>query len=283
VDEPNASGPALRRDLGTLESYAVLVGILIGAGIFKVTSDATVATGPSVILAHLVLAPVVLATSVAYLVFLSTPLGLQPGGEILHIARTLSSRRLTFISAWLKLISYMGAGAYLADALALNVLELCAPGEEHGAVATRLLALAASSLPGAPRGGALVQASVAMCASSGIARDPDRPWAVRSRHVQLPALLHPRRIRLSRRVPPMFFAYAGFEALAQAAGEVRDSRCPSAPRLRAPILPATSGDLPLRDFESSRSASSGRSSWERAASRCRGRPRPTSRSEPRRS
>ena len=30
----------LRRDLGALESYAALIGILIGAGIFKVTSDA---------------------------------------------------------------------------------------------------------------------------------------------------------------------------------------------------------------------------------------------------
>jgi hypothetical protein len=30
----------LRRDLGTLESYAALIGILIGAGIFQVTSQA---------------------------------------------------------------------------------------------------------------------------------------------------------------------------------------------------------------------------------------------------
>jgi amino acid transporter len=71
----------LRRDLGTLESYAALIGILIGAGIFKVTGEAWTLTGPSVILGYLVLAPAVLATSVAYAVYVSTPLGREPGGE----------------------------------------------------------------------------------------------------------------------------------------------------------------------------------------------------------
>ena len=41
----------LRRDLGVVESYAALIGILIGAGIFKVTGDAWKLTGSSVILA----------------------------------------------------------------------------------------------------------------------------------------------------------------------------------------------------------------------------------------
>ena len=77
----------LRRDLGTLESYATLLGILIGAGIFKVTSDAWALTGSSVILGYVVLAPAILATSVAYSVFLSTPLGREPGGEYTHLSR----------------------------------------------------------------------------------------------------------------------------------------------------------------------------------------------------
>ena len=83
--------PGLRRDLGTLESYATLVGILVGAGIFKVTGQAWALTGPSVILGYLALAPAVLATSVAYAVFLSTPLGEEPGGEYTHIARTFGT------------------------------------------------------------------------------------------------------------------------------------------------------------------------------------------------
>ena len=75
----------LRRDLGTLESYAALIGILIGAGIFQVTSQAWALTGPSVILGYLVLTPAILATSIPYAAYLSTPLGREPGGEYLHI------------------------------------------------------------------------------------------------------------------------------------------------------------------------------------------------------
>src|SRR5918912_2053278 len=87
----------LRRDLGTLESYAALLGIMIGAGIFTVTSRAWALTGPSVILGYVVLTPVVLATSVPYAAFLSTPLGREPGGEYTHISRTLGSHRIAFI------------------------------------------------------------------------------------------------------------------------------------------------------------------------------------------
>src|SRR6202022_2042273 len=108
----------LRRDLGTVESYATIIGILIGAGIFKVTSDAWRLTGPSVILGYLVLAPTILATSVAYSVFLSTPLGREPGGEYTHISRTFGGRGIAFVGAWLKIISFIGALAYLAGAFA---------------------------------------------------------------------------------------------------------------------------------------------------------------------
>src|SRR5215813_1622153 len=114
----------LRRDLGTIESYAALIGILIGAGIFKVTSDAWELTGPSVILGYVVLAPAILATSVAYSVFLSTPLGKEPGGEYTHISRTFGGHGLAFIGAWLKIISYTGALAYLAQALAEYLVEI---------------------------------------------------------------------------------------------------------------------------------------------------------------
>src|SRR5215468_10134210 len=114
----STSSSTLRRDLGTLESYAVLIGILIGAGIFQVTSQAWALTGPSVILGYLILTPAILATSIPYAAYLSTPLGREPGGEYLHISRTLRGYRLAYIGSWLKIISYIGAGAYLANALA---------------------------------------------------------------------------------------------------------------------------------------------------------------------
>src|SRR5438445_12363144 len=113
-----ASVSRLRRDLGTLESYAALIGILIGAGIFQVTSQAWALTGPSVILGYILLLPVILATSVPYAAFLSTPLGREPGGEYSHISRTLGGYRIAFIGTWLKIISYIGALAFLATALA---------------------------------------------------------------------------------------------------------------------------------------------------------------------
>src|SRR4051812_14121233 len=114
----------LRRDLGTLESYATLIGILIGAGIFQVTSQAWALTGPSVILGYLVLTPAILATSIPYSAYLSTPLGSEPGGEYLHISRTLGGFRLAYVGAWLKIISYIGAGAYLANAMAGYIIAL---------------------------------------------------------------------------------------------------------------------------------------------------------------
>src|SRR5204863_4641582 len=109
---------ASRRVHGTIESYATLLVMLIGAGIFKVTSDAWALTGPSVILGYLVLAPAILATSVAYSVFLSTPLGREPGGEYTHISRTFGGYGLAFVGSWLKVISYIGALAYQARAFA---------------------------------------------------------------------------------------------------------------------------------------------------------------------
>src|SRR5262252_6050028 len=114
----------LRRDLGTIESYAALIGILIGAGIFKVTSDAWKLTGPSVILGYAVLMPAILATSVPYAAYLSTSLGKEPGGEYLHISRTLGGSAVAYIGAWLKIVAYIGAGAYLASALADYLIEL---------------------------------------------------------------------------------------------------------------------------------------------------------------
>src|SRR5216684_314477 len=121
----------LRRDLGTLESYAALLGILIGAGIFTVTSQAWRLTGPSVILGYVILLPVVLATSVPYAAFLSTPLGREPGGEYTHISRTLGGYRIAFIGTWLKVISYIGALAFLATALADYMIQFAGGRLQH--------------------------------------------------------------------------------------------------------------------------------------------------------
>jgi len=216
----------LRRDLGTIESYAALIGILIGAGIFKVTSQAWAFTGPSVILGYVILVPAILATSIPYAAFLSTPLGREPGGEYLHISRTLGGYRVAYLGAWLKIISYIGAGAYLADALAGYLLELTRgvlnPERFHVPVAVAaLLFFCGINIVGVRWFGRM---QVLMCALKGVALlvliIPGLFAIHRANYT--PFLTHGFK-GLAASLMPLFFAYAGFESLAQTAGEVKDS------------------------------------------------------------
>jgi amino acid transporter len=216
----------LRRDLGTLESYAALIGILIGAGIFTVTSRAWTLTGPSVILGYVVLFPVILATSVPYAAFLSTPLGREPGGEYTHISRTLNGYRLAFVGAWLKIISYIGAEAFLANSLADYLIEFV--GGHSRAESLRLpLALATLvffyivHLIGVRWFGRI---QVTMCALLGlslIVLVAPGLFAIETKNYQ-PFFTHGVSGFLSS-LAPLFFSYAGFESLAQTAGEVKES------------------------------------------------------------
>jgi len=216
---------ALRRDLGTLESYAALLGILIGAGIFKVTSYAWELTGPSVILAYIVLAPAILATSIAYSVFLSTPLGKEPGGEYTHLSRTFHGYGVAFIGAWLKIISYIGALAYLANAFADYLIELLGgalPKTASMPIAiASLLFFYAIHVAGVRWFGRL---QVWMCALLGVSLVVlivPGLFAIRVENYQ--PFFTKGLGGFAESLPPLFFAYAGFEALAQTAGEVRDS------------------------------------------------------------
>ena len=210
----------LRRDLGTIESYATLLGILIGAGIFKVTGEAWLLTGPSVILGYVVLAPAVLATSAAYSVFLSTPLGKEPGGEYTNISRTFAGYGLAFIGAWLKIISYTGALAYLAGAFADYAGTLVHVDATILAVAA-LVFFYVIHIAGVRWFGRL---QVWMCIILGVSLvvliGPGLFALHRSYYT--PFFTHGLRGFIAS-LPPLFFAYAGFESLAQTAGEVSDS------------------------------------------------------------
>ena len=216
----------LRRDLGTLESYAALIGILIGAGIFQVTSQAWAITGPSVILGYLVLTPAILATSIPYAAYLSTPLGREPGGEYLHISRTLKGFRLAYVGAWLKIISYIGAGAYLANAMAGYLIALS--GSRIDAQRFRLpLALAALVVFYAIHvigirwfGRMQVILSALKCLALLVLIVPGLFVLNSSNYT--PFFTHGVS-GFGASLLPLFFAYAGFESIAQTAGEVKDS------------------------------------------------------------
>ncbi|HET6972678.1 MAG TPA: APC family permease [Pyrinomonadaceae bacterium] len=216
----------LRRDLGTVESYATVIGILIGAGIFQVTSQAWALTGPSVILGYLVLTPAILATSIPYAAYLSTPLGREPGGEYLHISRTVGGFRLAYIGCWLKIISYIGAGAYLANAMAGYIIALS--GNRIDAGTYRLpLALAALvvfyliHVIGIRWFGRFqVLMSALKCLALLVLIVPGL-FVLHSENY-VPFFTHgPSGFGAS--LLPLFFAYAGFESIAQTAGEVKDS------------------------------------------------------------
>ncbi len=215
----------LRRDLGTLEAYATLLGILIGAGIFKVTGQAWSLTGPSVILGYVVLAPAVLATSVAYAVYLSTPLGREPGGEYTHVSRTFGGYGIAFVGAWLKIISYVGALAFLAVAFADYVIPLAGGRLSEGArMPLALGSLVVTFVVHAAGVRWFGRIQVAMCAILGLSivvLVVPGLFAIRPAHY-VPFFTHGF-AGFAASLPPIFFAYAGFEALAQAAGEVKDS------------------------------------------------------------
>jgi amino acid transporter len=216
----------LRRDLGALESYATVIGILIGAGIFQVTSQAWALTGPSVILGYLVLTPAILATSIPYAAYLSTPLGREPGGEYLHISRTLNGFRLAYIGCWLKIISYIGAGAYLANAMAGYVIALSgnridAQRFKLPLALTALLIFYLIHVIGIRWFGRFqVLMSALKCLALLVLIVPGL-FVLRSENYT-PFFTHgPSGFAVS--LLPLFFAYAGFESIAQTAGEVKDS------------------------------------------------------------
>lgn len=216
----------LRRDLGTLESYATVIGILIGAGIFQVTSEAWALTGPSVILGYLVLTPAILATSIPYAAYLSTPLGREPGGEYLHISRTLDGFRLAYVGAWLKIISYIGAGAYLANAMAGYIIALSgnridAPRFKLPLALTALLMFYLIHVIGIRWFGRFqVLMSALKCLALLVLIVPGL-FMLRSENYT-PFFTHGAS-GFGVSVLPLFFAYAGFESIAQTAGEVKDS------------------------------------------------------------
>jgi APA family basic amino acid/polyamine antiporter len=215
----------LRRDLGTLEAYAALIGILIGAGIFQVTSTAWAMTGPSVIVGYIVLIPAILATSIAYAAYLSTPLGREPGGEYLHISRTLKGYRVAYIGSWLKIISYVGAGAYLANAFAGYVIAF-----SRGRIDSRFqLPLAIAGLVlfysihviGIRWFGRMqVIMSALKCLALFVLIVPGLFFLHAENYT--PFVTHGVS-GFAGSLLPLFFAYAGFESLAQTAGEVKDS------------------------------------------------------------
>jgi len=245
----------LKRDLGKIESYATMIGILVGSGIFVVTGKSGTIAGPSIPLAYLVLAPVILVTAVAYSVYISTPLGTSPGGEYMHISRTTRSYYLGFIALWLKWLSYIGALVILSVSLG-QYLKFFYPNMDSWFA--RILPFGQSlkaSYSGDPSFGEVVIATSAVLFFFvlNLAGAKFYGWLqtamVVIKCVAIAVLVVPGLFAIDWKnfsplfpygfwahgtadgecgflavLPPLLFAYAGFEALAQTAGETKESR-----------------------------------------------------------
>src|SRR4029079_18168976 len=137
------------------------------------------------------------------------------------ISRTFGGHGLAFVGAWLKIISYTGAPAYLARACADYIHQLF-PFAPMTLVAVISLILFYIAHVAGVRWYGRVQ--VWMCAILGLSLvvliGPGL-FAIHPAYYR-PFFTHGPTGFLAS-LPPLFFAYAGFESLAQAAGEVEDS------------------------------------------------------------
>lgn len=104
----------LIRELNWVHSAAVIVGTMIGAGIFVVTAQAAQLMGPAVPLGFVIGIPIIVTTALVYSVYMSSPLGEHPGGAYVHISRTWNSLFAGYIFMWLKWVSFIGALAVLS-------------------------------------------------------------------------------------------------------------------------------------------------------------------------
>lgn len=215
---PEKSG--LRRELGSLQAYATVVGVMVGSGIFVAIGEAAGIAGPSVPLAYLLLVPVILCSALGYAVFLSTPLGDRPGGAYIHISRTFGNHLAGFIFMWLKWVAYVGAIAVLSLSLGQYV-NFLTPAADPTLVAAATLAL----FYGIHMVGVRIYGLVQVLMMSGV--------VVALVLIVVPGLFSIEGENLApvfpngfgglvTVLPTLFFAYLGFEALAQVAGEVRD-------------------------------------------------------------
>ena len=215
------SDSTLRRDLGPLSGYATIVGILVGAGIFRVTGEAGAVAGSSVPFAYLLFAPIVLATAFAYSVFSSTPLGNRPGGAYLHISRTFGNYYIGFVAMWMKLVAFVGAISFMSTSFG-EYMNFFIPGQDPRFWAVIVLLvfyginIFGIKYYGRVQIGMLIvlMISIVLLVVPGLAAvdlsyyDPILPkgWS-----------------GLLSAMPMLFFSYAGFETLAQTAGETKDA------------------------------------------------------------
>ena len=217
---PTGKQLSLKRDLGPISGYATIIGILVGAGIFRVTGEAGAVAGSAVPLAYLLFAPIVLSTAIAYSVFMSTPLGMRPGGAYIHISRTFGNYYLGFITMWMKLVAFVGAISFMSTSFG-EYMTFFFPNHDPRMWGTIvLLFFYGINIIGVRYYGQFQTAMlIVLIISILILVIPGIPAIDYSYY---DPILPKGYNGLLAAMPMLFFSYAGFETLAQVAGETKD-------------------------------------------------------------
>ena len=210
----------LKRDLGKVSGYATIIGILVGAGIFRVTGEAGAIAGSAVPLAYLLFAPIVISTALAYSVFVSTPLGMRPGGAYIHISRTFRNYFLGFIAMWMKLLAFIGAISFMATSLGEYMTFFLSGTDPRVWASLTMILFFGINLFGVRHYGIIQTIMLAILILSILVLVIPGVFAVNMEYYE--PLLPKGFSGLLAAMPMLFFSYAGFETLAQVAGETKD-------------------------------------------------------------
>ena len=210
----------LKRDLGKVSGYATIIGILVGAGIFRVTGEAGAIAGSAVPLAYLLFAPIVISTALAYSVFVSTPLGMRPGGAYIHISRTFRNYFLGFIAMWMKLLAFIGAISFMATSLGEYMTFFLSGTDPRVWASLTMILFYGINLFGVRHYGIIQTIMLAILILSILVLVIPGVFAVNMEYYE--PLLPKGFSGLLAAMPMLFFSYAGFETLAQIAGETKD-------------------------------------------------------------
>ena len=209
----------LKRDLGKVSGYATIIGILVGAGIFRVTGEAGAIAGSAVPLAYLLFAPIVISTALAYSVFVSTPLGMRPGGAYIHISRTFGNYFLGFIAMWMKLLAFIGAISFMATSLGEYMTFFLSGTDPRVWASLTMILFYGINLFGVRHYGIIQTIMLAILILSILVLVIPGVFAVNMEYYE--PLLPKGFSGLLAAMPMLFFSYAGFATLAQVAGETK--------------------------------------------------------------
>lgn len=212
----------LKRGLNKWHGYALMIGGMVGSGIFVVTGEAGAAAGPSVPLGYIVLLPILLASALGYLVYLSTPLGNSPGGAYIHISRTFKSYFAGFIFMWFQYIALLGVMAVMSISFGEFVSSLI--GYDHPLVigTALLIFFFLLNVTGVKWFGKIQLFMTVILFIAIVVLVIPGLFFVELKHYKP---MFPFGIEgFLSILPSLFFAYFGFEQLAQAGGEMKNAQ-----------------------------------------------------------